>query len=97
VSSGELAVLSHLPVLGQHPCRHDVRLLVIPLTAVVGLAVDFGRAYSVKSQTQQALDAAALAGGRVSQVEKTDTVNKARRQQIGILQSGQANQTWVST
>jgi Flp pilus assembly protein TadG len=52
-------------------------LLVIPLTAVVGLAIDFGRAYAVKSQTQSALDAAALAAGRVSQVEKTDTVNKA--------------------
>jgi Flp pilus assembly protein TadG len=52
-------------------------LLVIPLTAVVGLAVDFGRVYHVKSHTQAALDAAALAAGRVAQVEKTDTINKA--------------------
>ena len=52
-------------------------LLVIPLTAVVGLAVDYGRVYAVKSHTQAALDAAALAAGRVAQVEKTDTINKA--------------------
>ena len=52
-------------------------LVVIPLTAFVGLAVDFGRVYAVKSQTQSALDAAALAAGRVAQVEKTDTLAKA--------------------
>jgi Flp pilus assembly protein TadG len=52
-------------------------ILVIPLTAMVGLAVDFGRVYSVSSHTQSALDASALAAGRVAQVEKTDTVNKA--------------------
>jgi Flp pilus assembly protein TadG len=44
-------------------------LVVIPLAAVVGLAVDFGRAYAVRSQTQSALDAAALAAGRVAQVD----------------------------
>ena len=52
-------------------------LAVIPLAATVGLAVDFGRVYAVKSQTQSALDAAALAAGRVAQVEKTDTLTKA--------------------
>jgi Flp pilus assembly protein TadG len=52
-------------------------LLVIPLTAFVGLAVDFGKVYSVNSHTQAALDAAALAAGRVAQVESTDTINKA--------------------
>src|SRR5262245_14269936 len=52
-------------------------LCVIPLAAIVGLAVDFGRVYAVKSQTQAALDAAALAAGRVAQVEKTDTLAKA--------------------
>ena len=52
-------------------------LLLIPLVAMIGLAVDFGRVYSVTSHTQSALDAAALAAGRVSQLEKTDTVNKA--------------------
>ena len=52
-------------------------LVVIPLTAFVGLAVDFGRVYAVKSQTQSALDAAALAAGRVAQVDKVDTLNKA--------------------
>ena len=52
-------------------------LSVIPITAFVGLAVDFGRVYAVKSQTQSALDAAALAAGRVAQVDKIDTLNKA--------------------
>ena len=52
-------------------------LCVIPLAAIVGLAVDFGRVYAVKSQTQSALDAAALAAGRVAQVEKADTLTKA--------------------
>ena len=52
-------------------------LLVIPLTAFVGLAVDFGKVYSVNSHTQYALDAAALAAGRAAQVESTDTINKA--------------------
>jgi Flp pilus assembly protein TadG len=52
-------------------------LLAIPLTAALGLAIDFGRVYAVRSQTQSALDAGALAAGRVAQVEKTDTLNKA--------------------
>lgn len=52
-------------------------LLVIPIAATVGLAVDFGRVYAVNNHTQAALDAAALAAGRVSQLEKVDTVNKA--------------------
>jgi len=52
-------------------------LLVIPLTAFVGLAIDFGRVYSVNSHTQYALDAAALAAGRVAQVESSNTINKA--------------------
>src|ERR1700674_490223 len=52
-------------------------LLAIPITAVIGLAIDFGRVYAVQSQTQSALDAAALAAGRVAQTEKTDTLNKA--------------------
>ncbi|KAB2918512.1 MAG: VWA domain-containing protein [Hyphomicrobiaceae bacterium] len=52
-------------------------LAIVPLTAFVGLAVDYGRAYSVNTKTQAALDAAALAAGRVAQVEKTDSVNKA--------------------
>jgi Flp pilus assembly protein TadG len=52
-------------------------IIIIPLTAMVGLAVDFGRVYSVSSQTQGALDAAALAAGRVAQVETTDVINKA--------------------
>ena len=38
--------------------------LLIPLVAIVGLAVDSARAYSVRAQIQVALDSAALAGGR---------------------------------
>jgi Flp pilus assembly protein TadG len=52
-------------------------LLAVPLTAAVGLAVDFGRTYRVMAHTQSALDAASLAAGRVAQTEKTDTVTKA--------------------
>ena len=37
---------------------------VIPLVALVGIAIDAGRGYMVKSQLGQAVDAAALAGGR---------------------------------
>lgn len=54
-------------------------LCVIPLTGAVGLAVDMGRIYHVAMHTQGALDAAALAAGRVAQVEKTDTLNKASK------------------
>jgi Flp pilus assembly protein TadG len=42
-----------------------VALAIIPLVAFVGLAVDTTRGYLVKSRLNQALDAAALAGGRV--------------------------------
>ncbi len=52
-------------------------LSLIPLTAIVGLAVDYGRVYAVRSHTQAALDAAALAAGRVAQVEDEDTLQKA--------------------
>lgn len=54
-------------------------LLVIPLVAAIGLAIDMGRVYHVGMHTQGALDAAALAAGRVAQVEKTDTVSKASK------------------
>ena len=42
-----------------------VALAIVPLVAFVGLAVDTTRGYLVKSRLNQALDAAALAGGRV--------------------------------
>lgn len=54
-------------------------LLVIPLTGAIGLAIDMGRVYHVAMHTQGALDAAALAAGRVAQVEKTDMLNKASK------------------
>ena len=52
-------------------------LLVIPLAAMMGLAVDFGRVYSVTSHTQAALDAAALAAGRTAQLNPTNAVTAA--------------------
>ena len=54
-------------------------LLVIPLTGAIGLAIDMGRIYHVAMHTQGALDASALAAGRVAQVEKTDMLNKASK------------------
>ena len=40
-------------------------LAIIPLVGAVGLAVDSARGYLVKSRLSQAVDAAALAAGRV--------------------------------
>lgn len=52
-------------------------LSLIPLVALIGVAVDFGRAYKVQAQTQSALDAAALAAGRASQTATTNKVTAA--------------------
>lgn len=52
-------------------------LMLIPMAAMIGLAVDFGRVYAVNSSTQGALDAAALAAGRVAQVETESMIEKA--------------------
>lgn len=52
-------------------------LLLIPLVAMIGLAVDFGRVYSVTSQTQGALDAAALAAGRTAQLSPNTAATDA--------------------
>ena len=52
-------------------------LLAIPLFIFIGLAIDMGRVYHVNVHTQGALDSAALAAGRVAQVEKTGMINKA--------------------
>ena len=54
-------------------------LLAIPLFGVMGLAVDMGRSYHVGVHTQGALDSAALAAGRVAQVEKTNMIDKASK------------------
>ena len=52
-------------------------LLVIPLAAMIGLAVDFGRVYSVTTHTQAALDAAALAAGRTAQLNPNNALTQA--------------------
>jgi Flp pilus assembly protein TadG len=54
-------------------------LLVIPIVAAIGLAIDMGRIYHIGMHTQGALDAAALAAGRVAQIEKIDTLTKANK------------------
>jgi Flp pilus assembly protein TadG len=41
-----------------------VGLAIIPLFAVIGLAIDAGRGYMLKCQLSYAIDAAGLAGGR---------------------------------
>ena len=65
-------------------------LLVIPLAAMMGLAVDFGRVYSVTSHTQAALDAAALAAGRTAQLNSSNPVAYGVRGRDSLFQSGQA-------
>jgi len=49
-------------------------LLLFPVLGMVGLAVDTSRAYAVKQQLQTALDAAALAGGRMYGLSTRDQV-----------------------
>lgn len=39
-------------------------MMILPATAAVGMAIDYGRAYSNKHTVQQIIDAAVLAGGR---------------------------------
>lgn len=43
--------------------------MIIPVMAMVGLALDSSRAYLVKAQLSQAIDAAALAGGRAFKMD----------------------------
>ena len=59
--------------------------LAIPFCGAIGLAVDMGRIYHVNMATQSALDAAALAAGRVAQVEKKDTIDESVQGGIRIF------------
>jgi Flp pilus assembly protein TadG len=52
-------------------------LVAVPLTAAIGLAIDMGRIYHIGLDTQGALDAAALAAGRVAQIDKSGTLTQA--------------------
>ena len=72
-------------------------LLVIPLTAFIGLAIDFGKVYSVNSHTQAALDAAALAAGRVAQVETSDIINKASAAATAYFNQGKPTNVVTSS
>lgn len=47
-------------------------LLLFPLIGAIGIAVDSSRAYAVQHQLQRALDAAALAGGRMYTASNRD-------------------------
>lgn len=49
-------------------------LLLFPIVGMLGLAVDTARAYAVKEQLQTALDAAALAGGRMYGLSTRDQI-----------------------
>ncbi|CAA7615360.1 pilus assembly protein TadG-related protein [Magnetospirillum sp. UT-4] len=52
-------------------------LVLVPLLAMAGLGVDAARAYLVQARLSQALDAAALAGGRVMfEPERDDDVRR---------------------
>jgi Flp pilus assembly protein TadG len=50
-----------------------VGLAIIPLFAVVGLAIDGGRGYMLKSKLSYAIDAAGLAGGRAFDTDLRET------------------------
>ena len=65
-------------------------LAIVPLVAFLGLAIDTTRGYLVKSHLNQALDAAALAGGRVYDEAES------RRRHPDVFQ-GQLSRTATST
>ena len=53
-------------------------LLAVPLVALIGIAVDFGHVYKITSNTQAALDTAALAAGRAAQLNSSTAVTSAQ-------------------
>lgn len=53
---------------------------ILPMTAMIGGAVDMSRAYMVKSRIQQACDAGVLAGRRAMQQSNYTTAAKAQAQ-----------------
>jgi Flp pilus assembly protein TadG len=61
-------------------------LTLAVMTSVVGGAIDYGRAINVRSQTQGALDAASLAGGRVLQIGGTAATAVAAAQGVYAAQ-----------
>jgi Flp pilus assembly protein TadG len=72
-------------------------LLVIPLAAMIGLAVDFGHVYSVTSHTQAALDAAALAAGRAAQLNSSTAVTSASTAATAFFNQGKPQDVVSST
>jgi Flp pilus assembly protein TadG len=68
---------------------------LLVMTAAVGGAIDYGRAVNARSQTQNALDAASLAGGRVLQTGGTTA--KAADIALKVYTSQKSNHTSVDT
>lgn len=54
-------------------------LAVVPLTLVLGLAVDGGLAYNARSKLQGAADSAVLAGAQAASIESNDVVADAQK------------------
>ncbi|RTL63460.1 MAG: TadE/TadG family protein [Hyphomicrobiales bacterium] len=52
-------------------------VLIIPLIACVGMAVDLGRAYRVQSIAQNAIDSATLAAGKAAQTNSSTPLTSA--------------------
>jgi Flp pilus assembly protein TadG len=61
--------LSHLLKDQRGAVMAIVGLAIIPLFAIIGLAVDTGRGYMLKSKLSYAIDAAGLAGGRAFETD----------------------------
>jgi Flp pilus assembly protein TadG len=57
-------------------------LMAFVVVALVGGAIDFGRAYTVKEQLQRTVDAASLAAARVWQTDSDITLAKSRGTQF---------------
>lgn len=55
-----------------------VGLSILPLAALLGLAIDSSRGYMVKSKLQGAVDAAALAGGKAHSQQQDNAPEEAR-------------------
>lgn len=58
--------------------------IAIPLTAIVGLAIDTGMLYLIKSKLSAAVDAGALAGARALSRGLNDTQQKDRASEVAV-------------
>src|SRR5581483_3962852 len=72
-------------------------LLMIPLVAIVGLAIDFGRVYSVRFQTQAALAAGALAAARMAQISTSNITTQAQTAATAYFNQAKPSDVVTST